>query len=42
MSTANPAAGNEHPEPGGDDRARPQRAELDAAPDAGDLAVREA
>ena len=36
-----PAAGDEHPEPGGDDRARPQRAELDAASDVGDLAVGE-
>ena len=41
MSTANPPRGNEHPEAGGDDRARPQRAELDAAADVGDLAVRE-
>ena len=36
-----PAAGDEHPEPGRDDRARPQRAQLDAAADVGDLAVRE-
>ncbi len=36
-----PTAGDEHAEAGGDDRTRPQRAQLDAAPDVGDLAVRE-
>ena len=36
-----PAARDEHPEPGGDDRSRPQSTELDAAAHVSDLAVRE-
>ena len=36
-----PTAGDEHAEAGGDDRTRPQRAQLDAATHVRDLAVRE-
>ena len=41
MSTANPPRGMNIPNPADDDRAGPQRAELDAASHVGDLAVRE-